>query len=77
MFNPASNLNPKTSILDATADLRENINCIKKFGLPLSVAQHIKSRLILNNAPIHDPRTTLDIELNSYIFPYLESYQLS
>ncbi len=53
------------------------MNCIEKFGLPLSVAQQIDSRLILNSAHIDDPTIASDIELNSYVLYCLESYQLS
>ena len=77
MSNPARDPNAETSTLDAAADLRENMNCIVKFGLPPSVAQHIDSRLILNDAHIDDPTIASDIEFNSYVFQCLESYQLS
>ena len=41
MFSPINDCNPET--LDAATELKENINYIEKFGLPLSVAQHIDS----------------------------------
>ena len=77
MFNPASNPNPKNSTLDAAADLRENMNCIKKLGLPLNVAQQINSRLMLNGAYINDPIIASNIEYNFYVLHRLESYQFS
>ena len=77
MSNLASNLNAETSTLDAAADLIENMNCIEKFGLPPSVAQHIDSRFILNDVHIDDPTIASNIELNSYVLHCLESYQLS
>ena len=73
MSSPTSDRNPKT--LDV-ATVRENLNYIAKFGLPPSVAQHIDYRLILNNVHIDDPTTASDIELNSWVFNCLESYQL-
>ena len=74
MFNPASDPNAATSILGAAADLKENMNCIMKFGLPPSVAQQIDSQLILNSAHIDDPTIASNIELNFYVFHCLESY---
>lgn len=41
MFNSISILNAKTNTLNAIAELRKNMNYIKKFGLPANVAQHI------------------------------------
>ena len=76
MLNPASNFNAKTSTLDTTTNLREIMNYIKKFELPLSVAQHIDFQLICNDTHIDNPIIVLDIKLNSYVFHYLESYQL-
>lgn len=64
MSNLISNLNAKTSILDITIELRENINYIKKFGLPPNVTQYINSRLIFNDIHINDPTITSDIKLN-------------
>ncbi|MCJ1346029.1 hypothetical protein MMC31_004240 [Peltigera leucophlebia] len=74
MSNLTSDSNPKTSVLDAAAELRENMNYIKKFELPLSVAQHINSRLILNDIYIDKPTIASDIKLNSYVLHCLESY---
>ena len=74
MSNLINNSNVKTSILDTIAKLRKNINYIKKFGLPPSVALHIDSRLILNNIHIDNPTIASDIKLNSYVFYCLESY---
>ena len=71
-----SNCNLKTTTLDAAAE-RENLNYISKFGLPASVAQHIDSRLIFHDIHINNPIIALDVELNSWILNYLESYQLS
>ena len=77
MSNSISNQNAKTSTLNTVAQLRENINCIKKLGLPLSIVQHINSRLIFNDAHINDPIIASDIELHFYVLHYLESYQLN
>ncbi len=77
MSNPASDPNAETSTLDAAVDLKDNMNCIEKFGLSSSVTQQIDSRLILNGAHIDDPTIASDIELNSYVLHCLESYQLS
>lgn len=41
MFNSISNLNTKINILDTNAKFKKNLYYIKKFGLSLSVAQHI------------------------------------
>ena len=75
MFSTTSDCNLKT--LDTATELRENINYIEKFGLPPNVAQHIDSQLILNDIHIDDPTIASNIEFNSYVFHYLESYQLS
>lgn len=77
MSNSISNSNAKTSTLDTVAKLRDNINYIEKFGLLLSVAQQINSRLILIDIYIDNPRITSDIKFNSYILYCLENYQLS
>lgn len=74
MSNPVSNLNAETSTLDVAINLRENMNCIKKFGLSPSIIQQIDSWLIFNGAHIDNPIITSDIELNSYIFHFRESY---
>ena len=74
--SPPSDRNPETTILDAVAE-RENLNCISKFGLPTSVAQHIDSCLILHDVYIDDPIIALDVELNLWILNCLERYQLS
>ncbi len=75
MSSSTSNPNPenKTSNTDA---IKDNLSYIEKFGLPAGVAQHIDSRLILNDVHIDDPTTALDIELNSWVLNCLESYQL-
>ena len=77
MFNSASNPNAKTSTLNAIADLRENMNCIKKFELPPSVTQQIDSQLIFNGVHIDNPTIASDIKFNSYVFYCLESYHFS
>ena len=43
MSNLVSDSNVKTSTLDTAIDLRKNMNYIKKFRLPPSVAQYINS----------------------------------
>ena len=57
MSNSTSNPNAKTNTLNAAVELRKNMNYIKKFGFPPSVAPHIDSRLILN-----------DIHIDAYLF---------
>ncbi len=74
MSNPVSNPNAKTITLDATTDLRENMNCIKKFGLLPSIAQSIDSQLILNSAHIDNSTIISDIKLNFYVLHCLKSY---
>ena len=74
MFNLISNLNAKTNILDVTTELKENINYIKKFGLPPSIAPYIDSQLIFNNIHIDNPTIKSDIKFNSYVLQCLESY---
>ena len=77
MFSsPPSNRNPETTTLDAVAE-RENLNCISKFGLPASIVQYINSRIILYDVHIDNPTIASDVELNSWVFNCLESYQLS
>lgn len=77
MSNPVSNLNTKNNILDIVVNLKENINYIKKFELPLSIAQQIDFQLILNSAHIDNFIIASDIQFNSYVFYYLKKYQLS
>ena len=36
-LSPPNDCNPKTTTLDATIE-RENLNCILKFGIPISIA---------------------------------------
>ncbi len=74
MSNSTRDLNPKTSTLDAVAELRKIINCIEKIGLPPSVAQYIDSRLILNDTHIDNTKIASNIELNLYVLYCLESY---
>ena len=65
MFSsPSSNRNRKTTTLDAAAE-RENLNCILKFELPVSVAQHIDLRLIFYDIYIDNYTIASDIQLNS------------
>ena len=63
-LSPLSDRNFETTTLDAIAE-RENLNCISKFGLFTSVAQHIDLRLILYDVHIDDPTIASDVELNS------------
>ncbi len=77
MSDPISNPNAENSTIDASAELRNNIDYIKKFGLPPSVAQNINFWLIFNDVHINDPIIASNIELNSYVFYYLENYQFS
>ena len=69
-----SNLNPKITTLDIT--IRENLSYLAKFGLHFSIAQHINIYLIFHDVHINDFITTSDIELNSWVFNCLKSYQL-
>ena len=75
-LSPPSNRNPETTILD-TAVKRENLNCISKFRLLASFAQYINSCLILYDVYIDNLTIASDVELNSRVFNYLKSYQLS
>ena len=77
MSNSISNPNAKTSTLDATTELRKNMNYLEKFGLSPSIAKHINFQLIFNDIYINNPIIASDIELNSYILYYLEIYQFS
>lgn len=43
LFQLTSDPNTKTNILDAIAEVKKNLNYIKKFGLPASIGQHIDS----------------------------------
>ena len=61
MSNSISDPNAKTSTLDATAKLIENMNYIEKFRLPPSVAPYIDFRLILDDIHIDDPTIASDI----------------
>ena len=74
--SPLSNRNSKTTTLDAATE-RENLNCISKFGLPVSIAQYIDLRLIFYNVHIDDPTIASDIKPNLWVLNSLESYQLS
>ena len=69
-----SDHNSEITTLDAIE--RENLKYISKFGFPTSVAQNIDLRLILHDVQINDLSIALDVELNSWVFNYLESYQL-
>ena len=73
---PPSNRNSETITLDSAAE-RENLNCISKFGLPTSNAQHIDFCFILNDIHIDDSTTVLNIKFNSWVFNCLKSYQFS
>lgn len=56
-----SNLNSKTKNSN-TAAIKDNLNYIKKFGLPTGVIQYINSCLIFNDVHIDDPTIAFDIE---------------
>ena len=75
MTSSTRNPSPNPATLDA-AD-KANLTYLSKFGLSLSVAQHINSRLILNDIHIDDSATASDIKLNLWVRNYLEGYQLS
>ncbi len=60
-----------------TTTIRENLSYLAKFGLPLSVTQHIDTRLIFHDVDIDDPTRASDIELNLWVLNYFESYQFS
>ena len=72
MFSSTSNPSPNTITLNAA-----NLIYILKFGLSLSIAQHINSRLILNDIHTNNPTIASDIELNLWALNCQESYQLS
>ena len=76
MSSSISNLNPDTIILDTTTN-EEKLTSISKFGLLLSIAQHINTSLIFHYVHINDSRSALDIELYSWVFIYLKIYQFS
>lgn len=76
MSNSISDPNVENSILDAATKLKENTNYIMKFGLFLSVTQHINSRLIFYDVHINKPTIALDIKLNLYTLHGFESYQI-
>lgn len=67
MFNSISDLNAKTSILDAIIN---NTNYIKKFRL---LAQYINSPFIFNNVYINNLIIISNVKLNLYIFHYLKN----
>ena len=69
-----TNHNSEITTLDTIE--REKLKYISKFRFPISVAQHMDLRLILHNVQINDLSIALDIELNSWVLNYLESYQL-
>ena len=73
---PPSDHKSEITTLDAVAK-RENLNCISKFRLPTSVAQHIDLCLILHDVHINNPTIASDVELNSRVLNCLESYQLN
>lgn len=50
-------------VLNATA-VRENLNYIAIFGLPLSIVQHIDTCLICHDVYIDDPTIASDVEHN-------------
>ena len=64
MSNSTSNLNAKTSILDAATKLSKNMNYLKKFGLLPNIAQHIDFQLIFNDVYINKPIIISNIKLN-------------
>ena len=75
MFSSSiSDHNPKTTTLNTVK--RENLKYISKFGFPVGVAQQIDSRLILYDIQINNFLAASDVELNSWVFNCLESYQL-
>ena len=75
MSSSTNDPNAETTTSNITT-IKDNLSYIEKFGLPAGVAQHINSSLILNDVHIDDPTTASDIELNSWVLNFLESYQL-
>ena len=75
MLSSTNNSNAKNTSSN-TAAIKKNLSYIKKFGLPASITQQINSYLIFNNVYINNLTITSDIKLNSWVFNYLESYQL-
>ena len=73
MSATTSDPSPNAATLDVAK--KANLTYISKFGLSSSVAQHIDSCLIFNDIYIDNPTTASDIELNSWVLNYLESYQ--
>ena len=76
MFNPTSNHNPKTTILDAVAEIN-NLKYISKFELPANIVYYIDSRLIFHIVHIDNLIIASDVKLNSWVLSCLKSYQLS
>lgn len=70
-----SDLNPKFKISNITA-IKDNLSYIMKFGLSVGVTKHSDSCLILNNVYFKNSTILSNIELNSWVYNYLKSYQL-
>lgn len=76
MSSSIINLNLKNKTLN-TAIIKNNLSYIKKFELPISIAQYIDFYLIFNNVYINDLIIALDIKLNLWFLNYFKSYQLN
>lgn len=77
MFSLSPNKRSSEITTFDTTTEKENLNSISKFRLLTSVVQYINLCLIFYDIHIDDLIIALDIELNSCVFNYLESYQLS
>ena len=64
MFLSTSNLNLNAATLDVTIN-KVNLTYISKFGLLVSVTQHINLYLIFHNIHINNLTIALNVELNS------------
>ncbi len=64
MSSSTNDLNAKTTSSNTVA-IKENLSFIKKFGLLADIAQHIDSRLILNDIHIDNSITVSNVKLNS------------
>lgn len=76
MFLSINDPYPNIAILNANKD-KINLTYILKFRLPLSIIQFDDFCLIFNDMHIDNLITILNIKLNSWVFNYLKSYQMS
>ncbi len=75
MSTSTNNPNPNTTTLNAVT-VRENLNYIENFELPLSVAQYIDIHLIFHDVHIDNLTIMSNIEFNLWLLNCLKNYQL-